>query len=212
MINQDFILLIFNCKKYKFKADLQRKTWLKNIPKNLLYFHVIGDPNLSQEFIFDNKDNILIVKTKDDYISLPQKVISAYEAIYKTYNFKYIFKTDDDQNLIYPKFLFVLIKYLIKNNYDYGGKKIIVRKTQYSNYHEYHDEIPNNCIVKKGIYCSGRFYFLSYNSIQNLIPKKNIFKNEYFEDHAIGYNLDEKLKNIFFNLPTEVVFNDFEFT
>ena len=81
MINQDVILLIMNCKKYIWKADIQRSTWLKNIPTNLKIYHVIGDDKLETEYNFNNEDNILYVNTPDDYNSLPNKVITAYKAI-----------------------------------------------------------------------------------------------------------------------------------
>ena len=70
----DYILLIMNCAKYKWKADLQKETWLFLI--SLKYYHVLGDENLTTDYKFDNELNILWVKTKDDYNSLPKKVIS----------------------------------------------------------------------------------------------------------------------------------------
>ncbi len=83
MIKQDFILLIMNCKKYADKASLQKTAWLRNIPSYLKYYHVIG--------------------------ALPKKVITAYQAIYDTYKFTYIFKTDDDQMLVNIRFFDVVI-------------------------------------------------------------------------------------------------------
>lgn len=105
MIEQEFILLIMNCKKYAKKAKFQKMTWLKSIPSSLLYYHVIGDENLERDFYFDDQERILWVKTLDDYNSLPKKVIAAYNAVNETLNFKYIFKTDDDQILVKPLFL-----------------------------------------------------------------------------------------------------------
>jgi hypothetical protein len=89
MIEQDFILLIMNCKKYEKKALFQKNTWLKTIPSYLKYYHVIGDENLETEYIFDEESHILWVKTKDDYNSLPNKVITSYQAVYETFQFKY---------------------------------------------------------------------------------------------------------------------------
>ena len=40
--------------------------------------------------MFDFNNSILYVKTNDDYVSLPKKVIAAYEAIHETYIYKYI--------------------------------------------------------------------------------------------------------------------------
>ena len=94
MIEQDFILLIMNCRKYADKALLQKNTWLRNIPSQLKYYHVIGDEELDEPFKFDEGNNVLWLKVGDDYNSLPKKVIAAYQAIYDTYKFTYIFKTD----------------------------------------------------------------------------------------------------------------------
>ena len=100
-----FILLIFNCQKYRYKAIKQKETWLKNFSM-MPYFHVIGDPELTKDYVIDEAEHILFVKTPDDYISLPKKVISAYEAIYKEYCFNYILK----KLTIYKNFLINLIK------------------------------------------------------------------------------------------------------
>ena len=82
MIEQDYIMLIMNCKKYFEKAAYQKKTWLPLVPTYLKYYHVIGDESLDCAFKFDDTDRILWVKVGDDYNSLPKKVIAAYEAVY----------------------------------------------------------------------------------------------------------------------------------
>ena len=105
MIEQDFIMLIMNCVKYEKKALFQKRTWLKLIPPYLRYYHVIGDEKMETTYRFDEEKRILWVKTPDDYTSLPNKVITAYRAVNETFQFKYLFKTDDDQILVNPQFL-----------------------------------------------------------------------------------------------------------
>ena len=105
MIEQEYIMLIMNCKKYLKKAEFQKRTWLPNIPSYLKYYHVLGDESLEENYKFDNENNILLVKVADDYNSLPKKVIAAYNAVFETFNFKYIYKTDDDQILVRDNFL-----------------------------------------------------------------------------------------------------------
>ena len=61
MIDQDFIMLIMNCKKYMKKALFQKRTWLKTIPSYLCYYHVIGDETLESNYKFDNENNILFI-------------------------------------------------------------------------------------------------------------------------------------------------------
>ena len=212
MIEQEFILLIMNCKKYQKKAMFQKMTWLKHIPSYLKFYHVIGDETLDKEFIFDDESQILWVKTGDDYNSLPNKVITAYNAAYETFDFKYIFKTDDDQILVKPQF-FDIVTSIIKKTLPklhYGGYIVDVQKPHLSQYHKIHPELPPNLPILKGRYCSGRFYFLSKLAITNLINKRENIKNEFFEDYAIGYNLDAYFKSKMLSLATNNFFTDIE--
>ena len=113
MISQEFVLLIMNCKKYQKKAEFQKMTWLKKMPDYLPYYHVIGDEELDEKYKFDTENKILWVKVPDDYNSLPKKVIASYNAIYETFDFKYVFKTDDDQILVNDKFFDIYCLYFI---------------------------------------------------------------------------------------------------
>ena len=175
---QDYILLIFNCQRYRFKAQKQKDSWLPNIPTNLKYFHVIGDPELTNSYEFLIEENILLVKVEDDYNSLPKKVIRAFEAIKETYKFKYVFKTDDDQQVTNIK-LFDTIMSLLNRKYDdpearihYGGHLIHVKQPYQSQYYRIHAELPQDLLVQATKYCSGRFYFLSQEAIHFLLEEK----------------------------------------
>ncbi len=206
MENHKFILLIMNCKRYKYKAFFQKQTWLKRLP-DVTYFHVIGDEQLETDYKFSKDDKILFVKTKDDYNSLPDKVISAYSAIYNTYNFEYIFKTDDDQELTNTHYLNTLYNQLMSSptKIHYGGNVVDVKTPQYFSLHP---ELPSNLLVRSGKYCSGRFYFLSRSAVSNLINKSDVFKNEYLEDYAVGLYLGDQYKEHILNLRTDRVFVD----
>ena len=216
MFNQDYILLIFNCYKYHHKALQQKETWLHLLSSNLLYFHVLGDPNLETDYQFLIDDNILLVKVEDDYNSLPKKVIRAYQAIKKTYEFKYIFKTDDDQQVTNIK-IFETIISLLNKKYDdpdqkihYGGNIVDVKQTYKSQYYRIHAELPQDLLVKATKYCSGRFYFLSLNAVQFLVEeKKELVESEFLEDYAIGYYLLDLFKKNMLPLDTNKYFVDF---
>jgi len=211
MIEQEYIMLIMNCKKYLKKANFQKMTWLPKIPSYLIFYHVIGEPELDTPYKFDNKNKILWIKVEDDYNSLPKKVIRAYEAIYKSFTFKYIFKTDDDQILVNEKFLDV-VKGITTNNtkIHYGGYIIDVKQNHLSQYHKIHPELPENLPIFKTKYCSGRFYFLSKQAVANVISKKEFIEKEFFEDYAIGFNLDQYYKLNMINLTTNNFFTDIE--
>ena len=61
-IKQDFILLIMNCQKYREKASIQTNTWLKQLPTNIKYYHVIGNSELKNDFEFDDEERKLWVR------------------------------------------------------------------------------------------------------------------------------------------------------
>jgi len=212
MIPQDFILVIMNCQKYQKKAKFQKMTWLPHIPAYLRYYHVIGNSKLDTNYKFDDTNNILWVKAGDDYKSLPKKVIASYAAIYETFDFKYLFKTDDDQILVNPKF-FDMVTGLISNKMPkthYGGYIVDVPKPYLSEYHRIHPELPKQLPLYATKYCSGRFYFLSKSAITNLLSKRPLVEKEFLEDYAIGFNLDHIYKNNILPLATNQFFTDIE--
>ena len=212
MIDQEYILLIMNCKKYMKKALFQKTTWLKTIPEYIKYYHVIGDENLDCSFKFDNDANILWVRTKDDYNSLPKKVIGAYDAVYETFNFRYLYKTDDDQILVNPKF-FDMTKALIHKSPPYphyGGYIVDVKQNYLSQYYKIHPELPEYLPILQTKYCSGRFYFLSKSAISSLLHKREQIEQEFLEDYAIGYHLDPAFKINILSLATNLFFTDIE--
>jgi hypothetical protein len=212
METQEFIMLILNCKKYAKKALFQKMTWLKLIPPSLKYYHVIGDEQLETDFHFDNENNVLFVKTADDYVSLPKKVIAAYSAIYKTFDFKYLFKTDDDQILVNNHF-FEMICGLInvtKPKTHYGGFIVDIKQPYLSEYHILHPELPKHLPLYATKYCSGRFYFLSSDAIKYLLLKRENIEKEYLEDYAIGFNLNVKFKMNMLNICSNKYFTDIE--
>jgi hypothetical protein len=143
-------------------------------------------------------------------VSLPKKVIAAYTAIYKTYKFKYIFKTDDDQILIKPKFLDILPTLLVQKNSHYGGYIVDVKQPYLSKYNTIHPELPSYLPILKTKYCSGRFYFLSNKAVECLLVKKETIEQEFLEDYAIGYNLDDVLKENMMSISTNDYFKDIE--
>jgi len=214
MIESDIILLIMNCKNYKKKAQLQKMTWLKEIGSLIKYYHVIGDENLETDYVFDDDNKILTVKTFDDYNSLPKKVIKSYSAVYDKFKFKYIFKTDDDQILLKPAFLNTIYNILLSSQpmVHYGGFIVDVKQPYLSQYYRIHSELPKDIPILQTKYCSGRFYFLSKSAVSNLMNKSEDIEKEYLEDYAIGYNLSDHFKTNMMNIKTNDYFKDIEDT
>jgi hypothetical protein len=211
MFDTEYILFIMNCKKYREKAKLQKETWLNTLPPFLSYYHVIGDETLSEDFIFNHEEKLLTVKTMDDYNSLPKKVIAAFESGYKTFpNLKYLFKSDDDQMLQNPQFFNIIINLIHskKPKTHYGGFIVNIETPYLSKYCLIHPELPEDMILKRTKYCSGRFYFLSQPAISYLISKREQIGNEYLEDYAIGLNLGHYYKENMLHIDSNKYFKD----
>ena len=186
-------------------------TWIRDLPLYIKYFHVIGDPLMKELFSFNNEENILYVKTNDDYISLPSKVITAYEAVLNTYKVKYILKTDDDQKLLNNTFFYMVRSAVeqILPKVNYGGFVINVKKPYISEYYKIHPELPKNLQILAIKYCSGRFYLLSELAAKSLVMQKEEISKEYLEDYAVGLYLPNILKENILNINTSNFFKDF---
>jgi hypothetical protein len=189
----DIILLILNCKKYREKAIVQKNTWLKTIPSNIKYYHVIGDKEKcnGQDIYVDENESIIYTNTLDDYNSLPSKVITALAGIHSKFDFKYVFKTDDDQKLIIGDFFIQLQKALTMSQYHYGGF-IISCKEHISDYYKVHDCLPRDLYMKSATYATGRFYLLSRIAVEDLINKRKGIEQQLIEDHAMGLFIDKQ--------------------
>ena len=205
----DIILLILNCKKYREKAIVQKNTWLKTIPSNIKYYHVIGDKEIcnGQDIYVDDNESVIYTNTLDDYNSLPSKVITALAGIHSQFDFKYVFKTDDDQDLTLNDFFIQLQKQLMNSQYNYGGY-IINWSGGASEYFNTHDCLPRHLYLKPTIYATGRFYLLSRTAVEDLITKREDIEKQFIEDHAIGLFLDARLKKCWLQILTSTVFAD----
>jgi hypothetical protein len=179
------VMLIITCEKYKHRADLQRSTWLRSIPSNIEYFHVIGNKNFcgTSDYRFDHENHMLYTSTKDDYLSLPDKVITAIYAAKNELEFDFIYKVDDDEVLINSGFFDTLEPILYQ--YDYGGHMVDI-EGHHSNFYQLHSEVPSDLYLEKARYCGGPFYFLSRKAVRYLLEKKLFLSTKIIEDHAIG--------------------------
>lgn len=211
MENQEFVLLIMNCQKYKGKAMKQKQTWLsRNLPKEIIYYHVLGNPDLPTDFEFVDSERILWVKTPDDYNSLPKKVIASYYSIAQRFQFEYILKTDDDQDLVNEKFFNNITNTIrnLKPKTHYGGKIVDVIQPYYSKYNLIHPELPENLPIQAIKYCNGRFYFLSKEAVSYLLSKRDKIEKEYLEDYSIGLHIHPMYKTNICNVNSDKIFVD----
>ena len=126
-------------------------------------------------------------------------------------NIQYIFKTDDDQNLLNPSFFRTLINILKVSPHHYGGYIVNIHEPYVSQYYRIHNELPKDMIIQTTQYCNGRFYFLSVAAIDALLMPNccKLIENEKLEDYAIGYHLPYIFKNKILNIYTNKIFKDF---
>ena len=211
-IKQDYLLLIMNCVKYRKKALIQKSDWLQRIPSYLKYYHVIGNENMETDFLIDEDERIIWVKAKDDYNSLPSKVIAAFSAIQQTHTFKYIFKSDDSVLLQNDKFFDTIIGVITRMTpkVHYGGKIVNVEIPYMSKYYLLHPELPKDMIIQSTKYCTGSLYFLSSEAVTNLLSKRESVCKEYLEDYAVGLNLHPFFKKIMLPISSDKYFKELE--
>jgi len=205
-VQKEYVMMILNCEKYRYKAEYQKKTWLLTFP--FFYLHILGKEDLQEDYQLLLSENILYVKCKDDYIHLPHKTILALKAINKLFDYKYIYKTDDDQELINPKLFTVLHKLFQTKEIHYGGRVVEIKQPYYSQYYKIHSELPKNMILYPTKYCNGRFYFLSKEATQYLLKQQFYIIKEYFEDYAIGFHLHSEYKKNIFPIQSDHFFKD----
>ena len=211
-IKQDYLLLIMNCVKYRKKALIQKSDWLQRIPSYLKYYHVIGNEKMEKDFLIDEDERIIWVKAKDDYNSLPSKVIAAFSAIQQTHTFKYIFKSDDSVLLQNDKFFDTIIGVITRMTpkVHYGGKIVNVEIPYMSKYYLLHPELPKDMIIQSTKYCTGSLYFLSSEAVTNLLSKREGVCKEYLEDYAVGLNLHPFFKKIMLPISSDKYFKELE--
>ena len=96
----DVIFLIFSSPDNFLKRNSIRQTWFKGAPKNYKILFVIGaiqtkyGSDLRKENYL-HKD-LLLLNMRDSYVSLTQKLLQSFCHLVKKYEFKFVFKGDDD--------------------------------------------------------------------------------------------------------------------
>jgi len=183
MIYQDYVFIIYSCKKNLNKAKLLYNILHNQININNIYI-CIGDPNVKSSFL---GSTILTLKCPDTYEKLADKTIELFSFLSKEFpNLKGVIKCDDD---IYPnkKYINNLLNGCIQKNKDYAGF-YIRNYEQFMRVNKSEKELVTEVYLKEpGIcYCGGPIYFLSKKAI-------DIFNANYIyhiaEDYMVGYSL-----------------------
>jgi hypothetical protein len=185
-------LIILNCIKYAHKRELQRATWLHHV--NIPWFHIIGNPEMSNDFEINKNECVIYVKCKDTYESLSMKTYLALYAIRTVFpDIDYILKTDDDMKCNIKEFNNMLQSI---DGYDYGGELIYApRHLSVYHYPNVSSDLHRPFEILETYYCPGRFYFLSKKACDNVLSSKKWVFSCMFEDYAIGY-LSTRLSDV----------------
>jgi hypothetical protein len=217
-----FVIGVVTCKMNYHLAEQQFIKYFNNIDKYpITYLKIIGDENLDTQWLYNENENLLIIKCDDGYLNLPNKVFQFIKISKKIFrHFVGIFKTDDDIEINLNNLYNMLMKYKdidyfgnyagsqrCKSNYLMTKKNII---EQYPLFGKYLVE------TDFGHYCSGGGYYLNQKAIKVILDnesyfpefskndyKKYLYNNEYFkglnvfEDKSIGVILNKN--NIFPN-------------
>mgnify|MGYP000443902748 CR=1 FL=1 len=191
--NIQYVLQINNCKKYESRRLLQTKTWCQDIPSTVVWYHVIGDPTLT-ECIYKPEEHLLIVPAGDTYECLPQKVYHSYTFAYKNFPSAWgLCKVDDDAIVDIPKL--ITIWESNKHRHYYGG---LVQHKACKNFYGYDiagdkSKLPIDGIETPTIdYIVGGTVCLSMNALSLLAMKKEVFDQFIYEDIYVAESIQEQ--------------------
>ncbi len=193
--NTKFVLQIMNCKAYSFRREMQLKTWCKDIPDYITWWHVIGDPTL-KEAIYKPEQHLLIVPAPDTYEGLPHK-------LYQTCKFAYVhfpslvglIETDDDALIDMKRLMEIINKNTWRNYYGrfvhHGGGQ---------NFYGYDiandkSKLPKDGIKTKKIdYIVGCIIYLSNKALDVVVHRPQFFHRPIYGDLYLGECLEDKFK------------------
>ena len=114
----------------------------------------------------------------------------------------------NDKNMI----LYNKLSYIDYSKFEVVNRGYIVdvKQPYLSEYHRIHPELPQRLPLYITKYCSGRFYFLSSEAVQDILSKRECVEREFLEDYAIGFNLSPIFKQDILLIATNKYFTDIE--
>lgn len=182
------IVVVISCKKHQ---DLWPAIFNRNVPDLYIVCGGFEETRLN--------GNIIELNCNDFYEGLPEKVVLAYEFIYKNIPFTHILKVDDhDTEFTSEQIKNIQVNFKnILDTKDYIGQRLIKSKPD----PKYHFKKTSNASHWKTQEYSGDYkpwlgggetYILSNKAIKCVISKYNettldiLRKNEIYEDLMIG--------------------------
>lgn len=196
-----YALMLLGCRKNEYKRMLQVQTWIRHLPPDVLWFHVVGDPRIRRSKYFSD-EHLLVVKTSDKYEALTDKVSAAIRYIYEHFDVDAVVKADDKM-VIHPEKMDLVVKRLMESRASYVGNTCTVEANYRSSYRVdrietepyREDAIQNGILLPEGaIYCFGPCYYLSRLAMMVIAEYdfSGLRGNPYsfYEDVTMGYVLN----------------------
>lgn len=169
------MLMICSHRNSKTISKLQ---WVSKIPPNLPYVILNGNPDQSEEYIYNEETHVVTLKCPDDYAGLPKKIKAGFRFIKDRFDPDFVFKIDDDMFVDLDK-LFDSLKIL---DCDYAG---------------------SICHLKdRELYAAGPLYYVSRNAI-GLLRDMDIHYSS-AEDVCVGNCLKGVIR-LSFPLYTDII-------
>ena len=192
-MEKKFFMAITSHKGSRFRED-QRKYLLEANNGEFIIYYFIGDPNQSEEYKVDEKNNIVYLRVPDNYESLPLKTYGAVKFALENFRGEIngILKTDDDIELDLAK----IYPYLLEHK-DVAYCGITTKITDPNNLSYWHmgkcespelNRTPHR--VPLAEYCAGGGYYLNVDSMRKIVDSRHMYEGMIFEDATTGYILN----------------------
>lgn len=121
------LVLIASSVQHSSKREAIRNSWLKLFSPLSKHFFVVGGKSYPEEEAillaesFEHGDILILPSTKDDYSSLPEKVLRAFVHLSSTWTFEFLLKCDDDSFVRMPDIVHELSSRFAKTRNLYWG-------------------------------------------------------------------------------------------
>lgn len=175
-----YFLAIKCCKPRLNNALQQHKILIKTIHNYpMIFYHFVGDPNQTEDYIVNEKTKIVTLKCKDDYVNVSHKSRMILKFVTENYpNIIGMFQTDDDIKINLPNLYNMLEKY---QHHAYYGKRVTIEKPGVLSYHIKHrpENFANYQMIKlypislkPATYCAGGGFYLHHNVFSILLNQQ----------------------------------------
>ena len=183
--NPKVLILVLCSRNYlsSISSKKQKKIWNKT-SKTFQIYHFVGREYQTQreiDYISQNQYKYLEIETNDNYDNIAQKTLLAFDKIFSSHEFDYVFRTNTSSFIDLRKFE----TYILKNtdSLNYAGSVLKAEEGD--------------------LIASGAGFFLSRKNIQTILDNRQYFDTSLPDDVAIARLLKK------FNIkPTNLIRKD----